>query len=301
MTKTHLSCLDSSLINHIRVALLPQARKGPCSLPAYALCKLKWYFASVLSFGSTITYHISSSAVRMGCFHVWQVRTDRNFLATFVSQVKKMFLEERLPHDTPLAFVSETEISGILFWVRNHCCPSDFRSKNRPMTNPCLLSLSTMTIFWYYTSWVQFWVLQYRGNNYILQRILKRATKITKGLEYSHKERLRKLGLWNLKRRPRRDLINPYEYLNGGCKSNRVRLWCPVGRPEARGRNRNTGSSLLTSEKRFLLKSLLINQRSSEQFLTFVENSGETPPALIRLQVSFCHVLRYFCFSVSKT
>lgn len=212
-----------------------------------------------------------------------------------------MFLEERLPHDTPLAFVSETEISGILFWVRNHCCPSDFRSKNRPMTNPCLLSLSTMTIFWYYTSWVQFWVLQYRGNNYILQRILKRATKITKGLEYSHKERLRKLGLWNLKRRPRRDLINPYEYLNGGCKSNRVRLWCAVGRPEARGRNQNTGSSLLTSGKRFLLKSLLINQRSSEQFLTFVENSGETPPALIRLQVSFCHVLRYFCFSVSKT
>lgn len=87
MTKTCLSCLGSNLINHIKAVLLPQANKGPCSLPAYALCKLKRYFASVLSFETTKTYHIFASAVRMGCFDMWQVRADINFLVTFISQV----------------------------------------------------------------------------------------------------------------------------------------------------------------------------------------------------------------------
>lgn len=81
-----------------------------------------------------------------------------------------------------------------------------------------------------------FWVLQYKGNNDILQRILKRATKVTKGLEHSCEERLRKLGPLDLKRRPRRNLINPYKLLNGGCKTNWVRLFSVVHSERSRGK-----------------------------------------------------------------
>lgn len=136
----------------------------------------------------------------------------------------------------------------------------------------------------------------------MLHRIRKRSTKVTKGLEdLSHEQRLRKLGLLSLERRLRRDFINPYTYLNGGCKTNTVRLisMVPSERVRGKGQKLEKRRFSLNIRKEIFTESSP-DRRSSEQFLTFVENSGETPPALIRLQVSLCHVLRYLRFSVSK-
>jgi len=72
---------------------------------------------------------------------------------------------------------------------------------------------------------------------------------MTKRLEHlSYEEALRELRLFGLeKRRLRRDLINGYKYLKGGCKEGRARLFLVVVNDRT-GDNRHT-----LNQKRFHL------------------------------------------------
>ncbi|KFP53784.1 hypothetical protein N323_05268, partial [Cathartes aura] len=84
---------------------------------------------------------------------------------------------------------------------------------------------------------VQLWGPQHKKDMDLLEPVLRRATKIIKGLEHlSYEDRLRELGLFSLeKRRLQGDLIAAFQYLKGAYKKAGEGLFTRTCGDRARG------------------------------------------------------------------